>query len=125
MSLFDSLSEKMANLDKKTKTNQEILKLERKRNEIIKEQDDNFKELGKTIYENYRDVIPLDLFDITTAIQAADSNIVMLDKSLDTLKGIIRCPNCNSEVPNTSNFCLYCGAQIATCEEEKVMDTIE
>lgn len=83
-----------------------------------------YRDLGKAYYQAYKDNETQE-FDQVLAINAAFEEITQLKASLDSLKGIKRCPSCGNQVATDAKFCPECGANCETPAEEVEGDVVE
>ena len=72
-----------------------------------------YRMLGEKYYKLKGDAPDAELSEICSYIKQSHFNIKSLEDSLNTLKGIIRCPSCGAECPQDKNFCHSCGTKIA------------
>ncbi len=87
---------------------------------------DIYAEIGKTIYEKYLDgeAVDSEFTDAFEKINAFMDDIENLEAKKAELKNVLRCPDCNTLNPLTSEFCAKCGAKLTVPETDEV-DTEE
>ena len=133
---FEDITQKMVKLGKVTV--EEVQKMNRIRQLNSKVSSEKKKinslylEMGKKLYNLYRDT-PLEGFE--PEIQTISEKMCMIDLLRDqvrAVKGIVLCPCCNTEVPAAGLSCPHCGAKLPglkvqqdTDEAEEVVETVE
>jgi Zn finger protein HypA/HybF involved in hydrogenase expression len=70
------------------------------------------RELGKMFYEMYPNLDEERLKVVVEAIQRSKEAIQHCENSIQSLKGVVYCPNCGAEYPDTTLFCSQCGTKI-------------
>lgn len=110
---FEEISKKMRKIGKDTveevqKMN-EIRQLNSKVNDAKKQINNIYSEMGKKLYEQYKDA-PFDGFEteIQTITEKNDL-IEQLKEQIREVKGVVLCPCCNMEVAENERFCSNCG----------------
>lgn len=98
MGIFDDFSNKTA-------LNSKINKL----NASIKQ---NYSELGVRYYNLFKDNPDPRFAELINDITNAYAEIKETEVQLAYLKGIVFCPNCNSECGADLRFCVKCGTQL-------------
>ena len=87
---------------------------------ITKEQDSlayYYSELGKAYYKNHKDAPEADVAEICKYIDQTIVNIANLEAEKDRVNGVMRCPQCATELPANSRFCTGCGYKFQAAEE--------
>lgn len=81
---------------------------------------DIYAEIGKTMYENYMNGAAVDseFSDAFERISVYMQDIEALQAKKAELKNALRCTECDTSNPTTSDFCSKCGAKLAKCEPE-------
>ncbi|MBQ3124837.1 MAG: hypothetical protein IJC09_05410 [Clostridia bacterium] len=79
---------------------------------------DIYAEIGKTIYEKYLDgeAVDSEFTDEFEKINAYMDDIEALQAKKAELKNILRCENCDTLNPATSEFCSKCGAKLTASD---------
>lgn len=87
---------------------------------------DIYAEIGKTIYEKYLDgeAVDSEFTDAFEKINAYMDDIEALQAKKSELKNVLRCADCDTLNPVTSDFCSKCGAKLTVSDdtEEAVAD---
>ena len=133
---FEDVTQKMVKLGKDTMA--EVQKLNRIRQLNSKASSEKKKinslylEMGKKLYNLYRDT-PLEGFE--PEIRTISEKMCMIDLLQDqvrAVKGVVLCPCCNTEVPESALTCPKCGTKLPglkvqedTDRTEEVMETVE
>ena len=82
--------------------------------------DSQYRELGTAVYgmcrkgEEDAEVIAA----MTVQIDGTRKRIAILDKRIDDIMGMVRCPDCGSSVKMKTVYCSACGKRLAATEEE-------
>lgn len=126
MEFFDKLGKKASEAykvtaDKTGKLAKEA-KLRMKMNELKSEINDIYKDIGKTVYENYvreeKQDISKDLDEKCTKINCLSDEIESYLKECLELKDRKKCPNCYVQIDKDVKFCPECGAKQDLTDEE-------
>ena len=79
-----------------------------------------YRELGTAVYGMCRkgeeDVEQIAA--ITVQIDVTRRRIAALDKRIDDIMGMVRCPDCGSSIKMKTVYCSACGKRLAETEEE-------
>lgn len=118
MAFFDDLGRKIVRVGNdvygKTKDVTDIVKI----NSLISEQqkvlNQYFSILGKKYYDsmNTENVICPDDLELFEKITKSINSIHDWQEKIKFLKGIEKCPICNSDIISGSQFCSHCGARL-------------
>ncbi|MCQ2080292.1 MAG: zinc ribbon domain-containing protein [Lachnospiraceae bacterium] len=85
-------------------------------NSMISAEENNIKniilQIGQTYYDKHADEADNEFAALFSQIKSANERISEYNEAVKRLKGIIKCPNCGKEVPNTSQFCVGCGTKL-------------
>lgn len=129
---FEELSKKLKKISMDTVTEVQKLNEIRLLNSRVNEEKKNlntiYMEMGKKLYEQYKDA-PLEGFE--AEIQSVEERFSMIDLLQDqvrSVKGVVLCPNCNTELTAGERFCSNCGGkmpEVAKIEDKDVPDEIE
>ena len=82
--------------------------------------DSQYRELGAAVYgmcrrgEEDADQITA----MTVQIDGTRKRIAILDRRIDDVMGMVRCPDCGSSVKMKTVYCSVCGKRLAATEEE-------
>ena len=126
---FEELSRKVKKLSKDTMTEvqkmNEVRQLNGKVSEEKKYLNKLYQELGKKLYDKYRDAeTPLEGFEADfRKITERYSVMDLLQDEIRTVKGVVLCPCCNMEVSAEERFCSNCGNRMP--EQVKIEDKID
>ena len=83
-----------------------------------KKMDEVYFRLGQKYAEIHHDDHEPEFAELMVALLNAERNIDQYKSQIQTLKGVIFCANCNSEVPKGAAFCSVCGTPVPHIEEE-------
>lgn len=126
---FEDISKKLKKFSKDTvaevqKLN-EVRQLNSRINEEKKKLNSIYAEMGKKLYNQYKEV-PLDGFgDEIRTIEEKFSMIDLLQDQIRAVKGVVLCPCCNTEVSATERFCSNCGSKIPEVIRIEENETVE
>lgn len=129
---FEDISKKFMKFSKDTVTEvqkmNEVRQLNAKVNEEKKNLNRIYLEMGKKLYDMYKEA-PLEGFeDEIRTIGEKFTMIDLLQDQIRAVKGVALCPCCNTEVGLDERFCSNCGnrmPQVFTIEEDEEVETIE
>lgn len=118
---FEEISRKLKKFSKDTMTEvqkmNEVRQLNARINDEKKKITRTYTEMGKKVYELYKDT-PLGGFEADMeAIEECVRMMDLLQDQIREIKGVLLCPCCNMEVSRTERFCSNCG--------NKMPETIE
>lgn len=119
----ETLSNKGRDVTKKAKELAEIVALNSQISSKEDEIDRYFREIGKYIYEQHRELAGGILAEKCAAVNAAYEEIERLKAEILNAKGSVLCPECGEEIGEGVLFCPKCGAkqlepQVKEPEEE-------
>lgn len=124
MDFFQKLGNTLSNtgkdIAKKTKDMSDISRLN---HEITKQQesiDRLYAQIGKLYFEKYSNLDYSDLKELCNSINEANTKIEEFKEEIVQIKGITKCPKCNSEISNSVTFCSSCGYKL---KEETTTET--
>ena len=113
MSFFENLGKKISQAGEtaveKTKQMTEIARLNGKIDDVQKNLDKVYKQIGEIYAEKYSDIAPEDLVDYITQVKNYQTELENLGKDLDYVKGYVRCGQCGSLIKIGDAFCGKCG----------------
>ncbi len=116
MGVFDEIGKKLVDgsqgVVQKTKDTAEMMKI----NSMISDEEKRitalYTDIGKTYFEQHADSCEALLQARVDAVKAAKAKIAEYEERVRRLKGTVRCPNCNNEIPYGAQFCNCCGLRI-------------
>ena len=117
---MDKISEIGGKLKKTAQSTAEVLKLGRMISDEEKHIDKCFLNIGKEYFSKHAEnpgSASEELADFISQINNAKSKIADYSEQVKKLKGIVKCENCNEEIPHGTLFCSKCGASIGTFTE--------
>ena len=82
--------------------------------------DSQYRELGVVAYGMCRkgEEDAEQITKMTVQIDGTRRRIAVLDKRIDDVLGMVRCPDCGSSVKIKTAYCSVCGKKLAATEEE-------
>lgn len=123
MSFLDKLSEKISTgTEKVTEKAKEVSGVATLTAGMEKEKvaiEKLYKEIGKKMYEEHKDVLASALPEETQAIDDSFKKIEDAKVAIRIKKGIKICPNCGKELDKATVFCSACGTKLPEEEKEK------
>lgn len=128
---FEEISKKVKQFGIDTMTEvqklNEVRQLNGRINDEKKKITQTYTEMGKRIYELYKET-PLEGFEADIeVIEECIRMIDLLQDQIRTVKGVVLCPCCNMEVNVTEKFCSNCGnkmPEVFTIEEETAAESV-
>lgn len=110
---FEEISKKVRKLGKDTveevQRMNEVRQLNGKVSDAKKQINKLYMEIGKKLYEQYREA-PFEGFESEIrSINEKNDQIEQLREQIRVVKGVVLCPCCNMEVPENERFCSNCG----------------
>ena len=118
--LLDTVKEMTDSASKKLDDIYRVSKLRLSRAALKKLLGDQYRELGTAVYGMYRrgeedaDTIAI----MASHIDYVRSRIAAIDKHIDDIMGMVKCPECGSSVKMKTAYCSVCGKRLAATEEE-------
>lgn len=113
MSFFENLGKKISQAGEsaveKTKQMTEIARLNGKIDDVQKNLDKLYKQIGEIYAEKYADIAPEDLVDYISQVKNYQTELDSLGKDLNLVKGFVKCDNCGSLIKIGDAFCGKCG----------------
>ena len=99
---------------KKSSEVYEVTKLSLKISSIKDDIDDEYKKIGKIIYDNYKgsEVSSDEVEKICDEIEKLKIQVKELSEQLAEVKNVAVCPNCGAEISKESSFCAKCGEKV-------------
>ena len=82
--------------------------------------DSQYRELGTAVYGMCRkgEEDAQQIESMAVQIDGTRRRIAALDKRIDDVMGMVRCPDCGSSVKMKTVYCSVCGKRLAATEEE-------
>ena len=95
-----------------------VLRIER--GALKKLLDSQYRELGTAVYGMCRrnEEDGEQIATMAVQIDGTRRRIAALDKRIDDIMGMVRCPDCGSTVKMKTMYCSVCGKRLASTEEE-------
>ena len=126
---FESISNKVKQLSKTTvdevqKLN-EIRQLKSKVSDAQKQIDKIYLEIGKKIYDQYKEAPMAGMESEIVSITEKFDEIEDLKQQICDVKGVVPCPCCGAEVGAKEKFCSNCGNKMPEVEEEEENEVFE
>ena len=86
--------------------------------------DSQYRELGIAVYGMCRrdEEDAEQINTMTVQIDGTRKRIAALDKRIDDVLGMVRCPDCGSSVKIKTLYCSACGKRLAAADEEEVFE---
>lgn len=97
-----------------------VAKLRVQRAALKKLLDSQYRELGTAVYGMCRrgEEDPQQIDSMAVQIDGTRRRIAALDRRIDDIMGMVRCPDCGSSVKMKTVYCSACGKRLAATEEE-------
>ena len=118
--LLDMVREAADSTAKKLDDVYRAAKLRLSRAALKKLLDSQYRELGTAVYGMCRkgEEDAQQIAAMTVQIDGTRRRIAALDKRIDDIMGMVRCPDCGSIVKMKTVYCSDCGKRLAETEEE-------
>ena len=117
---FEELGKKVKQFGKDTveevQRMNEIRQLNGKMNDAKRQIDALYAEMGKKLYEQYKDVLFAGFETEIGTIKEKSRLIEELKEQIRVVKGVVLCPCCNMEVGENERFCSNCGNRMPEVE---------
>ena len=78
-----------------------------------------FYQIGKSYYSKHSEDPDPEFAGLVAAVKASADNILAYRNQIRTIRGLIECPSCHSEVSILSPFCNQCGQKLPVPEGKK------
>lgn len=132
MDFFSKLGKKASQTYQVTKEKavnlSEELKLKGKINDLKDKIEDEYKEIGKTVYNEVKDgkdVSKEEIIEICESISKYKDEIEKLQADILALKNVVKCSNCGVELDLGDPFCYKCGAKQPEVEKVEIKEETE
>ncbi len=116
MAFFDEIGKKISqtgqDMVQKTKDTAETMRLNSAISDEEKRIQGLYLEIGKRYFELHADDYDPQLEEPMLCVKEANTKIAAYTEQLNRIKGLVRCPNCNSDMPIGTPFCAHCGAKL-------------
>lgn len=124
---FEEIGKKVKRIGKDTVEEvqrlNEIRILKGKISSAKKQINETYNEMGKRLYEQYKDTAFEGFESEIDSITEALAQIEKLKEQVRDVKGVVLCPCCNTEVSAGEKFCANCGNKMPETEaEEDIVD---
>lgn len=107
---------------KKAEETVEITKIKSQINLMERNNERDYKDIGKMIYERYKkgEVVDAEYIELCEAIAEREESIQKSKEEIAALKGLEVCPKCDAHLEMGANFCPKCGAKLDEETQELV-----
>lgn len=122
MAFFDKISEKGQNAKKKTMDFVEVQKINSMISDEERSINNNYLQIGKLFTSMHSNDCEEEFKGMIDSIRQSEKKISGYKEQIQTIKGIVRCEKCGSEVSINSAFCNSCGAPMPKRTPEKKID---
>lgn len=111
-------------ISKKAEETVEITKIKSQIGTMERNNERDYKDIGKMIYERYKqgEVVDGDFIEFCEAISEREDSICKAKEEIANLKGLEVCPKCDAHVEAGVHFCPKCGANLVEKSQESVDD---
>ena len=101
-------------ISKKAEETVEITKIKSQIGTMERNNERDYKDIGKMIYERYKkgEVVDGEFFELCEAISEREDSICKAKEEIAKLKGLEVCPKCDARLEAGVNFCPKCGANL-------------
>ena len=128
MALFDDVDQKLSNWinagTDKAKGMSESMKISNDIKEEERNQEELYRQIGLHFYNNYAETAEGQLKDLCLKIDQSKEQVVLKQKRLSVLKGMINCPSCGAEISSGSVFCNVCGNRVQAIQVETKAENV-
>lgn len=99
---------------KKAEETVEITKIKSQIGTMERNNERDYKDIGKMIYERYKkgEVVDGEFIELCEAISEREDSIRKAKEEIAGLKGLEVCPKCDARLEAGVNFCPKCGAKL-------------
>lgn len=107
---------------KKTEEAVEMTKIKSQIGTMERNNERDYKDIGKMIYERYKkgEVVDAEFIELCEAISEREESIRKAKEEIAGLKGLEVCPKCDAHLEMGANFCPKCGAKLDEETQESV-----
>ena len=107
---------------KKAEETVEITKIKSQIGTMERNNERDYKDIGKMIFERYKkgEVVDNEFIELCEAISEREDSIRKAKEEIANLKGLEVCPKCDAHVEAGVNFCPKCGANLDEESKEPV-----
>ena len=106
---------------KKTEQTVEVQKIKAQIHTMERNNDRDFKDIGKMIYDKFKNGEGADAeyIELCDAIAEREASIAKAKEEIAKIKGLDVCPECESHIEPDATFCPKCGAKVEVCDCEE------
>lgn len=105
---------------KKTEQTVEIQKIKSQIHVMEKNNDRDYRDIGKIIYDKFKkgEGADAEFIELCDAIAEREEAILKAKEQIAEIKGLEVCPNCEAHIEPNDTFCSKCGTKIDVEESE-------
>ncbi len=106
---------------KKTEQTVEIQKIKSQIHVMEKNNDRDYRDIGKMIYDKFKrgEGADAEFIDLCDAIAEREEAIANAKEEIAGIKGLDVCPNCDAHIESNATFCSQCGAKVGTEDDSE------
>ena len=99
---------------KKTEQTVEVTKIRSQISTMERNNERDYKDIGKMIYERYKkgEVVDAEFIELCESISEREDSIRKSKEEIAGLKGFELCPKCDAHLEEGTNFCPKCRAKL-------------
>ena len=114
-------------ISKKAEETVEITKIKSQIGTMERNNERDYKDIGKMIYEKYKkgEVVDDGFIELCEAISEREDSIRKAKEEIAKLKGLEVCPKCDARLEAGVNFCPKCGANLDGGTKESADEDFE
>lgn len=124
MAFFDSLTKRISSagqeVAQQTKSFAEVTKLNGSIAEKEKKINALYTEIGRSYYQQHREDTVCDQQQSVNEIRELQEQIRQCQEQIKQIKGIVKCPDCGSDVPSNARYCNTCGRRMEEPEASPI-----
>ncbi len=105
---------------KKTEQTVEIQKIKSQIHVMEKNNDRDYRDIGKIIYDKFKkgEGADAEFIELCDAIAEREEAIAKAKEEIAGIKGLDVCPNCDAHIEPNATFCSKCGTKIDALTDE-------
>ena len=73
--------------------------------------------IGQAYYQKHKNDADAEEIELIKQINALYAEIAESQEKIKQIKGLVKCPNCGTDLPSGASFCTVCSTQMNTTEE--------